>query len=311
MMRNMLKQLFVLFLLVTCCPSGFSQEVKVHIMQRGETPESIASKYGLTLDELKKGNPAIDKMYYVGMKLTIPEKKIIFTKNGEVKQPGKLPVEDIPSNGNGKATNKKNYELDFYAGVSLNNNYGDDIEDTKNNTGFHAGITARYIFATNFFADISFGYATKGYKQENTQSSGQYWDDEGANYDSQNKITMQTSNIDMPIHFGYRIKISDALSVDLKLGCYLTYALSGKRKNVGTFTFYPDIHSSETDFISSTTYIKDVRYKRFGVGLDAGLGVRIKKHFILSGSYQHGLTVLLEDANIYEKNFLISAGYCF
>lgn len=45
----------------------------VHVVQRGETAERIAKKYGLTEDLLRSANPQL-KVFYVGAKVNIPEK---------------------------------------------------------------------------------------------------------------------------------------------------------------------------------------------------------------------------------------------
>ncbi len=43
-----------------------------HIVLRGETLESIAKKYGKTVDDLQRLNPSTKKYVYAGMKLIIP-----------------------------------------------------------------------------------------------------------------------------------------------------------------------------------------------------------------------------------------------
>jgi len=291
-----------------------AQTMKSHTIARGETIESIAKKYGITLEELLKANPGAEKMHYVGMVLNIPSQTISPERKSSeiqhVQTPNKTHIQIEERNTKKKEDypNEKKYEVGLYAGASLNNNYGDDIEGSNIKMGFHAGATARYFISRHFFGDISVGYATKGYKQEGAQTSGPYWNDDGSNYDSENKNTMQTSNIDIPIHLGYRINISENLAIDLKIGPYMTYALDGKLKSRGTFTFYPDIHSSETESISSDRKIKDMHYNRFGAGLDVGLGMKVKEHFYVAGGYQQGFTKLMENTKLYERNILISLG---
>lgn len=46
-----------------------------HIVERGETLESIAEKYGVSKDDLVKLNPDAGQFVYVGMELIVPEKK--------------------------------------------------------------------------------------------------------------------------------------------------------------------------------------------------------------------------------------------
>ncbi len=47
-----------------------------HVIQRGETFESIARKHGISVQELKTANPEDDECY-TGLKITIPPKKVV------------------------------------------------------------------------------------------------------------------------------------------------------------------------------------------------------------------------------------------
>lgn len=44
-----------------------------HTVARGETLESIAQHYGITVEQLKDANPNVTNLFYTGMKLQIPE----------------------------------------------------------------------------------------------------------------------------------------------------------------------------------------------------------------------------------------------
>lgn len=48
-----------------------------HTIQRGETLESIAEKYQITVQALKQANPEASEFFYVGMKLIIPAKSAV------------------------------------------------------------------------------------------------------------------------------------------------------------------------------------------------------------------------------------------
>lgn len=52
----------------------FPQSPNQHIVQRGETLEIVARRYGMSADELKQANPWIGGCY-TGLKLDIPEGK--------------------------------------------------------------------------------------------------------------------------------------------------------------------------------------------------------------------------------------------
>ncbi len=66
------KTILLLFLFVANITACMAQTVITHTIQRGETIESIAKKYGITVEELKKENPTLERMHYVGMSLKIP-----------------------------------------------------------------------------------------------------------------------------------------------------------------------------------------------------------------------------------------------
>lgn len=52
--------------------SAWAQDVKTHTVERGETLSSIATKYGVSQEEIIKLNPDAKQFIYVGMELVIP-----------------------------------------------------------------------------------------------------------------------------------------------------------------------------------------------------------------------------------------------
>lgn len=66
----MKKLLFTMFMLLSF--TGMMAQQITHTIQRGETIESIARKYNVSVDALKKANPDISEMFFVGLKLNIP-----------------------------------------------------------------------------------------------------------------------------------------------------------------------------------------------------------------------------------------------
>ncbi len=62
----------ILCVMVVFSITMMAQEVKTHTIQRGETIESIAAKYQVSVGAIKKANPYAGEVYYVGMKLNIP-----------------------------------------------------------------------------------------------------------------------------------------------------------------------------------------------------------------------------------------------
>ncbi len=208
---------------------------------------------------------------------------------------------------------KENKPLEFgvYAGVSLNSYTGDDMKDADMKIGFNAGVTGRYFFYKNLFAELSLGVATKGYKQTSNASSGQYWNDEGSNYDSEIKTDMTTYNLDIPLYVGYRFNIGSNSGLSIKVGPYITYAFAGQCKTSGYIITYSDIHSSETEYINKEQKIGDIEnYKNFGVGIGCGLSYNYRNYGI-TASYQRGLTKIYEERDVFEQNISLSLSYTF
>ena len=71
--------------IMTC----MAQTMKSHTVQRGETLESIAKKYGVTVEAIKEANPNMGEFFYIGMGLKIPEKK------SEVEKVEVVPAESV------------------------------------------------------------------------------------------------------------------------------------------------------------------------------------------------------------------------
>lgn len=78
---------------------AYSQSLR-HKVKDGETIASIAKKYGISIETLKKKNPSLDLYFYSGMELIIPEKK-----------PNKTNVQannNVQTNNNVQANNNVN-----------------------------------------------------------------------------------------------------------------------------------------------------------------------------------------------------------
>ena len=76
-----MKHLYVIILL--CLSTSIhvhGQEVKKHVIQRGETLESIAKDYNLSLTELQNANNDME-IFYTGAEINVPIKKPIMEAN--------------------------------------------------------------------------------------------------------------------------------------------------------------------------------------------------------------------------------------
>lgn len=306
----------------------------VHIVGRGETLSTIAKTYNVPVSVIIKANPGCENKLYAGTKLQIPlpnesgSTQSVPVEEHQVSQSEVTQQQQIttiyPNIDQVETSiyttqiiesseNEGMFEKEILAGLSMNNYTGKNAEyDFK--PGFHIGITGRYIFPERFFVEGSLRFATKGYKKHNSDSSGQYWDDNGPNYDSDITIKMTSYNLDFIPSIGYKIAVGTDANLLIKVGPYITYALSGKRTYKGSRTNYDTIHSSDIDPIDDKDDFDDLknqyRFKSFGYGIQGGLGLEINQ-LMISASYQHGLSKIFGKSKVYEQNILVSIGYVF
>ncbi len=70
-----MKRILALVAFIITVISVNAQTTTTHTVQRGETIESVAQKYGVTVQDLQNANPDTKEYFYIGMKLSIPAVK--------------------------------------------------------------------------------------------------------------------------------------------------------------------------------------------------------------------------------------------
>ena len=83
----MTKKIILSVILCTVCVFVMAQsQVVTHIVQRGETLESIANDYHISVIDINKANPNADGVVHVGMKLVVPVQKDAMPSDQESSQ---------------------------------------------------------------------------------------------------------------------------------------------------------------------------------------------------------------------------------
>ena len=335
----MIKRFFLSVTLCTICVLAMAQSQTVtHVVQRGETLESIAEYYKVSVADINKANPNTDGIVYVGLKLTIPVEVIhLQTQTIAKEESDKKTATTSHSAFHSQKTiddlqtthttyNKNTWRFKGIAGLTTGSWTGKDFKDGETDSEygqasnknkaiyqFHIGFIADYIFTKNVYAGFGIVFNQVGYKQDCLMSSGQNWDDEGGNYDGKQTVKMTINKFDIPIHIGGMYDFSSDTKLFLEVGPYISYAISGNKKYTGAFTEYDDIHSSATEHINKKEKIgkgslKD--FQKFGYGLSATAGVSFK-NIILQFTYQRGFNKTIKKTKQYEQNMLLSLGYEF
>ena len=77
-----MKHLYVIILLsLSTIIQVHGQEIKKHVVQRGETLESIAKDYNLSPNELHNANNDME-IFYTGLEINVPIKKTMIASTG-------------------------------------------------------------------------------------------------------------------------------------------------------------------------------------------------------------------------------------
>ncbi len=231
----MIKKIILSVLLCTVCMFTMAQSQTVtHVVQRGETIESIAQYYNVSVEDINKANPNADGIVYVGMKLAIPT-KLSQTKD-EVKVENTQVNEDsqnkshflqpqIPNSSRTIISEENDTKLGFkFARVKASYLFPTELE--KSTRGHYRSsynlsfvLEGEYVFNPNIFAGIGLGYMAQG-----SCNSDRNQDEDGIRYQ---QYQAQYHYIMLPLSIGYRMPITKSVNLDLYTGPTITYIVSG------------------------------------------------------------------------------------
>ena len=160
MMKYLKKIQSLIFIFIMSCTSTIAnaQNVNKHIVERGETLESIAKSYNTSKDEIIKLNPDAAQFIYVGMELNLPT-----SKNTQEEF-----IEKITYNKEEKNTYKNIENLENYNKWSFTFSIGYGFlkkpEGTKGNCyTYNINIGASYKLMQNFYINGRIGYNSSTY----------------------------------------------------------------------------------------------------------------------------------------------------
>ena len=266
----MIKRLFLSVLLYTVCVFAMAQSQTVtHVVQRGETLESIAEYYKVSVEDINKANPNTDGIVYVGMKLNIPtssnpqtvstndkQKDTAYTQENRMKHPSNNRDYQEQKCNTAKNEDEKVGKIEFAGELGFGFIKGAD------NFMYEATVGANYRLPYNLYVGARIGYNS-------------------ANYTGLIKIEGQNINVkqnyhllEIPIEFGYSLKNeSETLGLIPFVGFNTNVGLSGKykKRTLGTG--------------------KKEESQKIKIGGKVGIGARVGVRvclwgFDITGSYQ-------------------------
>ena len=263
---TMVKKIILSVLLCTVCMFTMAQSQTVtHVVQRGETIESIAQYYNVSVEDINKANPNADGVVYVGMKLNIPTSSD-FSKTTPKEAPKNMaPIqkqvtenhtENYVKHNDTQNNDEKVGKFEFAGELGFGFIKGAD------NFMYEATVGAHYRLPYNIYVGARIGYNSANYI-----GLTKY---EGRSIEVEQKYHF----LEIPLELGYALKnTSETLGVIPFVGFNTNIGLSGKNK----------LRTLGTGGKTESQKVK-IGGK---VGLGARVGVRVCLWgFDITGSYQ-------------------------
>ena len=263
---TMVKKIILSVLLCTVCMFTMAQSQTVtHVVQRGETIESIAQYYNVSVEDINKANPNADGVVYVGMKLNIPTSSD-FSKTTPKEAPKNMaPIqkqvtenhtENYVKHNDTQNNDEKVGKFEFAGELGVGFIKGAD------NFMYEATVGANYRLPYNIYVGARIGYNSANYI-----GLTKY---EGRSIEVEQKYHF----LEIPLELGYALKnTSETLGVIPFVGFNTNIGLSGKNK----------LRTLGTGGKTESQKVK-IGGK---VGLGARVGVRVCLWgFDITGSYQ-------------------------
>lgn len=298
--------------IMTC----MAQTMKSHTVQRGETLESIAKKYGVTVEAIKEANPNMGGYFYVGMGLKIPEKETkVETVKTEVEKVevvvptpvhdttvstterivySEAPQQPVASNNDSiKGSREENviregtwevaarfgwHALDYKEGMDVNG------------WGNYFTLGANYFISEQAYLKIcaGYGFATKS---KGNQTKG-------------GRTRVEMHNIRIPISINLLIPMGGYRGFAIGAGPYLDYVVYGKSEytytELGTKIKTKTIKTKFSDIDGANSTI-------WGIQMQATL--MFSESFGIYGEYGWGLTERYKDNK--ENYWSVGIAYSF
>ena len=266
----MIKKMILSVLLCTVCVFTMAQSQTVtHVVQRGETIESIAEYYKVSVEDINKANPNADGIVYVGMKLNIPtsSKPQIVSNNDNQGGSTYTQENNIKHHSNNKVYQEHKYkaaknEDEKVGKFEFAGELGFGFIKGADNFMYEATVGANYRLPYNLYIGARIGYNSSNYTG--------LIKIEGQNINAKQNYHL----LEIPIEFGYSLKNeSETLGLIPFVGFNTNIGLSVKYKQR----------------ILGTGGKEEPQKVKIGgkVGIGARVGVRVCLWgFDITGSYQ-------------------------
>lgn len=267
-----------------------------HVVERGETISSIASKYKISESQLLEANPTAKDLFYAGMVLTIPNvmENTIASNTNQVLNNNKKDTDNSNNTGYNSQNNSQSKSENSSQTISFESDkrypnlkidkgdksffmkYRYDINTFKKQTddyNYKSGLACdfliggRYFIVNNLFVDGALGlsYASTSMTPKK---------------DIKNKTETTSYGLELPVHFGGALPIGQRGKISALTGPVFGYPLSTTTKKDGKKQDY------KTDKKISVNWELGAELSIYGVLVGADIMIPLQKSVIpLSNTY--------------------------
>lgn len=214
---------------------------EVHTVARGESLESIAQKYNLTTAELIEANPGAEKLFYVGLKLNIPQASL--NAPADKSDPQTNAQDSTPQNDSTPSTDSDvSADTDDNPGATyvMMLEYGflpktEGISSTNLAYAFTVGANYYVMHKDQgLFVGARIGYNSASYYSYTSDGRGHY-------------VTSKTNShfITLPINAGFAFATQDKKFAVTPYAAFdFNFCVAGKTKTTGRTDVNIDIDSN-------------------------------------------------------------------
>lgn len=276
-----MKKIFLSLIVLMLSVSVFAQAV-VHTVQRGETLESIAQKYGVTAQDLLNANPDAKEYLYTGMKISIPTVQKTVANNEEKPVATQTATSTYTPSTSFSVSDEGFYNMKgkggFVMGSMISWLFPTSDQCQKFNLGFAIEAGYCYFVHKNVYLEglVGYGLHSYTYKSEYIKGLG-----------SVGGGQLMWHGINLPLHVGGFLPCSKKSAFSVYGGPRIQFAVAGEKEENKQKVKIGDIKG----FSRVTAYVElglEFQYNDYAWGIvyDLGMGDTHKKENNLSISFR-------------------------
>lgn len=280
-----MKKFFLSLIALMLSVSVFAQAV-VHTVQRGETLESIAQKYGVSTQDLLNANPDAKEYLYTGMKISIPAVQKAVANYEEKTVATQTTTSTYTSSTSFSVSDEGFYNMKgkggFVMGSMISWLFPASDQCQKFNLGFAIEAGYCYFVHKNVYLEGLVGYGLHSYTFKSEYIKG---------YGSAGGGHLKWHGINLPLHVGGFLPCSEKSALSVYGGPRIQFAVAGEQVTGSGSNEQKVKIGDMKGFSRVTAYVElglEFQYNDYAWGIvyDLGMGDTHKKENNLSISFR-------------------------